>query len=272
MERFATRDGVDIAYRIDGRGNLPWLVFSNSLATNLSMWDRQVDYLRRHFRILRYDQRGHGGSAVPAEPCTFDLLIDDLVALMDHVAIERAALVGVSMGAVTVLGVAARHPRRVERVLACDGQWVAPPGAAHAWEERIAIACDAGMAALAGPTAARWLTASFMARPSAALDDILHMIAATPAEGFIRCARALQAYDLREEITGIRVPCMLLAGAEDGGLPAVMRRMAEAIPGAAYAEIGEAGHLPNLERPVVFNTRISSFLLGGQAQSMEACA
>lgn len=256
------RDGLDIAYRIDGSGALPWLIFSNSLATDLSMWDGQVAHLRRHFRILRYDQRGHGASDVPAQPCTFDVLIDDLVDLMDHMGIERAALAGVSMGAVTVLGVAARHASRVRRVLASDGQWAAPAGAAAAWEERIAVARAAGMTALAGSTAARWFTPASLAQPSAMLDKVRAMIAATPAEGYVACARALQHYDLRTEISTIRVPCMLLVGAEDGALPFVMRRMADAIPGAGYGEIAGAGHLPNIERPQAFDAAAAAFLLG----------
>ena len=102
-------NGIRFHCRIDGRKDAPWLVFSNSLATNLSLWDGQIATFENSFRILRYDQRGHGGTEVPSEPCSFEQLVDDVVALLDALAIPRATFVGVSMGAVTALRLAARH-------------------------------------------------------------------------------------------------------------------------------------------------------------------
>ncbi|MES2264721.1 MAG: alpha/beta fold hydrolase [Pseudomonadota bacterium] len=255
--------GCKIAYRIDGALDRPWLIFSNSLATTMSLWDGQVSYLGQSFRILRYDQRGHGASAIPDHPCTFAELADDVIALMDHLGIEQAALAGVSMGAVTVLSLAARYPQRVERVLACDGQWQAPAGAAQAWAARIATAGESGMAELVDPTLARWFSPAFLAGQSAALEKVREMIASTPAQGFIQCARALQAYELREEIAGIRVPCLLLVGADDGALPGVMRQMADAIPTAGYVEVANAGHLPNIDCSDTFNAEAAHFLMAG---------
>jgi 3-oxoadipate enol-lactonase len=122
-------NGIRFHCRVDGRKQAPWLVFSNSLATNLSLWDGQIAMLENSFRILRYDQRGHGGTEVPSEPCTFEQLADDVVALFDALAIPRATFVGVSMGATTALRLAARNAGRLDRVVTCDGQWAAPPGA-----------------------------------------------------------------------------------------------------------------------------------------------
>ena len=126
-------NGIRFHCRIDGRKEAPWLMFSNSLATNLSMWEGQIAAFENSFRILRYDQRGHGGTEVPSEPCTFEQLVDDVVALFDALAIQRATFVGVSMGAVTALRLAVRCPERLDRIVACDGQWVAPPGASQLW-------------------------------------------------------------------------------------------------------------------------------------------
>ncbi|MGA2962978.1 MAG: alpha/beta fold hydrolase, partial [Candidatus Korobacteraceae bacterium] len=145
-------NGIRFHCRIDGRKEAPWLVFSNSLATNLSLWDGQIAMLENSFRVLRYDQRGHGGTEVPSQPCTFEQLVDDVVALFDALAIERATFVGVSMGAITALRLAARNARRVDRIVACDGQWAAQPGARELWEERIATVQNQGMQALVEPT------------------------------------------------------------------------------------------------------------------------
>ena len=104
------RTASAINYQIDGPERAPWLVFSNSLATSLAMWDEQAAALANSFRILRYDQRGHGGSDAPAGRYTFDTLVDDVVALMDALGIKQAHFAGLSMGGATALGLAERHP------------------------------------------------------------------------------------------------------------------------------------------------------------------
>jgi 3-oxoadipate enol-lactonase len=243
--------------RIDGRKDAPWLVFSNSLAANLSMWDGQIAVFENAFRILRYDQRGHGGTEVPREPCTFDQLTDDVVALFDALAIRRATFVGLSMGAITALQLAARYPGRIDRIVACDGQWAAAPGSIELWEERLAVLRDEGMQAMVEPTVRRWFRPEFIASNPPVLEKIRRMIATTPAEGYIACVRALQQYDIRECVPQISVPTLLLAGAADGTMPQVMREMQQTIAGANFVEIPDAGHLPNVENPEVFNRALA---------------
>jgi len=252
--------GLGFKCRIDGRRQGPWLVFSNSLATNLSMWDEQVAALGNEFRILRYDQRGHGGTTVPSTPCTFDQLVGDVLAIFDAIGIDRATLLGVSMGAVTALRFAALHPQRLDRVIACDGPWVKPAGAAELWEERIAVVRSQGMQALVQPTVQRWFRAAFVAGNPPVLDKVRRMIADTPAEGFIACARALQQFDFRQSFPQIRVPTLLLCGAADGVMPQVMREMHAAMGGSEFVEIPEAGHLPNLENPEEFRRALAAWI------------
>lgn len=182
-------NGIRFHCRIDGRKDAPWLVFSNSLATNLSLWDGQIATFENSFRILRYDQRGHGGTEVPSEPCSFEQLVDDVVALFDALAIPRATFVGVSMGAVTALRLAARHAERLDRMVACDGQWVSPAGARELWEERFAVVRKQGMEALVEPTARRWFRPEFIAGNPPVLAKVRRMIATTPAGG-VHCLRA----------------------------------------------------------------------------------
>ncbi|WP_020656685.1 alpha/beta fold hydrolase [Massilia niastensis] len=249
--------------RIDGREGAPWLVFSNSHATNFGMWEEQVSHLAGDYSILRYDQRGHGATpADPGQAWTFDALADDVVRLLDALAIGRATLVGVSMGAVTVLRCAARHGARVERVIACDGQWAAPAAAAAAWQERIDLVGREGMAAIAEPTVARWFTPGFGERAPQARQGMAAMIAATPLAGYVGCARAMQAYDFSADYPRLGMPVRYLVGAEDGALPAVMERMRQATPGATLVRIPGAGHLPNIEQPRAFNQALSAALAG----------
>ena len=253
-------NGLSFHCRIDGAEQGQWLVFSNSLATNLSMWDGQVARFENSYRILRYDQRGHGGTSVPKEGCTFDQLADDVVALLDAVGIARATFVGVSMGAITALRLAARYADRVPRIVACDGQWASPAGSAELWEERIKVASSQGMGALVEPTVQRWFRPAFLAANSPVLAKVRQMIAATPAGGYIACSKALEKFDFRESVKGIAVPTLFVVGVLDGVMPQAMREMHQALGGSHFREIAEAGHLPNVEQPEEFNRILADFL------------
>src|SRR5437868_14276993 len=120
MEVQTKANGISINYQIDGADGAPWLVWSNSLATDLTMWEQQAREFGRAFRVLRYDQRGHGGSDAPAGRYSFDLMIADAIALMDALAIRKAHLAGLSMGGASALGLAEQHPERLDKVIVCD--------------------------------------------------------------------------------------------------------------------------------------------------------
>ena len=141
-------NGISFHCRVDGRDGAPWLVFANSLATNLSMWDEQTELLRDHFHILRYDHRGHGETDAPEGAYTFDQLIADAVALFDAFEIKRSHFVGLSMGGMTAIGLAEKHPERLNRVVPCDCGPASTPQSAQQWAERIALARANGMEAL----------------------------------------------------------------------------------------------------------------------------
>ena len=250
---------------VDGADGAPWLVFSNSLMTDLSMWDEQAAALAGRYRILRYDQRGHGGTSVPDHPSTFEELAADAAALMERFAVEKATFIGVSMGAATGFFLAARHPERLAKLVACDGPPKTAPGNEAAWDERIGIARAGGMASLVEPTVGRWFTPASMAANLPAVAKVRAMIAATPLDGFIACARALQSYDISAALPGLTLPVLLVAGEKDGALPAALRDTAGKIPNARFAEIANAGHLPNLEQPSAFMAALEPFLAAAPA-------
>jgi pimeloyl-ACP methyl ester carboxylesterase len=137
---------------------------------------------------------------------------------------------------------------------------MAAPGAVELWDERIRVAASRGMAPLVEPTVQRWFTPEFIDMNPPALQNIRRMIRDTPAAGYIAGARALQRYDFRDEAALIRVPLLLIAGAADGALPAVMRAMHAGIPGSEFIEVPAAGHLPNVERADVFNAALTHAL------------
>ncbi len=255
-------DGLQLHCRIDGPEGAPWLVFSNSLLTDLTMWDKQVAALAGRFHILRYDQRGHGQTSVPPGPSHFDRLAEDAEALLAHFGIERAVFVGISMGTATALALATRHPGRLGALVACDGQSKSPASSRAAWDERIALAQEQGMAALAGITVPRWFLPASVSAGGLTIEKVEAMIRTTPFEGFVSCARALQDFDYDAGLPGIALPTLLMVGAGDGVLPATMRAMQAKIPGARFVEIPEAGHLSNLEQPEAFTAALAAFCDG----------
>src|SRR5258707_5888961 len=197
---------ITFNYEIDGPANAPWLVFSNSLATNLSMWDPQAADLGRSFRLLRYDQRGHGGTDTPAGRYTYETLVADARALFDALGIERPHFCGLSMGGATALGLAELYPDRVDRVVVCDSPAMSTPASAQQWEERIAVAQSGGMEALVETTMARWFPPETRAANPRNLEKVRQMIRTTPVNGFIGCAAALADHDYNTSVSTVTRP------------------------------------------------------------------
>lgn len=236
----------------------PWLIFGNSLVTDLTIWDEQAKVLAGRYGILRYDQAGHGSSGVPDKPVDFDILGTDLLAVMDAVGVERAVYIGLSMGVPTGLAAHAHAADRFLALVLSDGQAKTAPGGAAGWAERIETAHSSGMDALAVATAGRWLTS---ASGSQKLERLTRMIAATTFRGFKTCATALMDYDFVEELAKITCPTLLVAGAQDGAMPENMAtKLKPFIAGSQMHVIENAGHVPCFEQPEAFTAVLSDFL------------
>src|SRR5437016_12249754 len=139
------------------------------------MWDEQAAALSKSYRVLRYDQRGHGGTQATAGAYSFDLLTADVIALMDALAVRRAHFVGLSMGGMTALFLAQRHRDRFDRIVACDCGPNSTPASAQQWQERIELATSKGMDALAEATITRWFAPEFVASKAPVLDKVRAM-------------------------------------------------------------------------------------------------
>jgi 3-oxoadipate enol-lactonase len=252
-------NGISFNIAVDGPEGAPWLVLSNSLLTDLAMWDDQVAELKKTYRILRYDQRGHGGTQATDGSYSFDLLVADVVALLDALSINRAHFCGLSMGGMTALFLAQRHRERFDRIVACDCGPASTPASAQQWKERIDLADANGMEALVEPTVTRWFPPEFVATKASALDKVRAMIRSTPFVGFRGCALALSDYDLRGGLAGIDRPTLLIVGSKDATLPGI-RQIKEAVRGSALVELEGAGHISNLEQPSAFTGAIREFL------------
>ncbi|MDZ5696638.1 alpha/beta fold hydrolase [Chelativorans sp. M5D2P16] len=247
-----------LSVQVEGEAGKPWLLVANSLASDLSMWDAQMPLLLETHRVIRWDTRGHGASSAPEGPYSFDMLVADMVAVLDHVGAERADIMGLSLGGMTALGLGLQHPQRVGRMIVCDARADNPPPFVAGWNERIAAIREGGMAAIAEGTLARWFTPGCDAQVR---EKARRMILATPQTGYTGCARALQELDYLKDLPGMRPPVLYVAGAEDQGAPReVMSAMAEATPRSQLAVLPGLAHLPNMENPNAFAGAVRPWL------------
>jgi 3-oxoadipate enol-lactonase len=188
------------------------------------------------------------------------LLIADVVALMDALAIARAHFCGLSMGGATALGLALHHPDRFDRIVICDSPCASTPATAAQWEERIVVAKEKGMEALVEPTVSRWFPPETVAKNPPHLDHVRKMIRTTPVNGFIGCAAALANHDFRSRLGSVKHPVLFMVGEKDGATPAAMRQMHETLKGSRFVELPGAGHISNLDQPEAATQAIREFL------------
>jgi 3-oxoadipate enol-lactonase len=247
-----------IHYALSGRQNASTLVLSNSLGTNFSMWDPQLAEFEKHFSVLRYDTRGHGKSAIPRGPYTFDQLGRDVVGLLNALKIESAYFCGLSMGGMTGLWLALHAANRLRKMIVSSAS--AKFGTTETWEKRIAAVRQGGMKSVAQQVVERWYTPEFRTSEPEAARATLQMLEATSAEGYIACCAALRDEDVRESIQRIRTPTLIISGALDPvSPPADGKYLCGVIPSAQYREL-EAAHLTNIEASGDFTREVVSFL------------
>jgi 3-oxoadipate enol-lactonase len=253
-------NGITFNCEVGGADNAPWLIFSNSLATNLHMWDRQAADLADRFRILRYDQRGHGQTEATAGRYSFDTLIADVIGLMDALGVERAHWCGVSMGCATGMGLVQKHPARFGHMVLCDNPGRSSPETHRQWEERIAVAQRDGMPALLESTMQRWFPPETLKANPPHMDIIRRMILATPVDGFIGCSAALGDHDFRPLMPKVKNPVLYMCGEKDGPNAAAMKVMQAELPGSQYIVLPGAGHISNMDQPAMFTAALRNFL------------
>jgi 3-oxoadipate enol-lactonase len=222
---------VDLHHVVDGPAGAPPVLLLGSLGSTLAMWEAQVAALAGPYRVVRADLRGHGGSPAPPGPYAIDDLVADAVALLDRLGIGAAHVVGVSLGGMTAMRLAALHPDRVDRLaVLCTSALL---GRASDWAERAATVRASGTGAVAPAVVGRWFTE---ARRKADPDLVARherMVAGTPPEGYAACCEAIAVMDLRADLPRIVAPTLAIAGADDPATPPDhLREIAAAVPGA----------------------------------------
>jgi 3-oxoadipate enol-lactonase len=246
-------------HRFDGPADAPVLVLSNSLATDFGLWSTNLPAWTSTFRVLRYDQRGHGGSEVTPGPYTLELLGRDVLELLDAVGVERASFCGLSLGGATGMWLAVNAPNRIERlVLACTSPRFGEP---EQWLDRARIVRSEGLEAISDAVLGRWFTPRFHREQEAIVSRYRAGLVGTSAEGYAACCEALAAWDFRDEVAEIAAPTLVIAGAEDPAAPPDQAALlAGAIEGSRLVVLEGAAHIANVEQPEAFSAAVSEHL------------
>lgn len=255
MDFFVTDDGLRLAYRVDGPAEAPTLVMVNSLGTDLRMWDPQIAQLSRSLRVVRFDNRGHGASAVPTEAYTIERLGHDLLALFNVLQIEQAHICGLSLGGMVALWFAATYPERVTSAVFANT--AARIGTAEVWSARIDAVRMGGMGAIRDAVLARFLSESFRRKHPTTAQKIGEMIAATNPSGYMEACAALRDADLRDRVAAIHIPSLIIASTLDESTPPEQaRELHSSITGSTLVIFSEVAHLSNVEMPEKFSQAI----------------
>jgi 3-oxoadipate enol-lactonase len=251
-------DGCPINVEIEGPDKAPVLLFSNSLGTNLHMWDEQAKHFAKKFRVVRYDQRGHGKSGAPKTPYTLERLGKDAVAILDGLKIERAHFCGLSMGGFTGMWLGRFAPKRIGKLILSNT--AAKIGDPIIWNGRILTVLGKGMGAIVEGVLERWFTKTFREKELQAVARVREMLMTTPPQGYAGCSAAIRDMDQRWDIGAIALPTLVVAGEYD---PATTMKdgelIASRIAGSKFVKLN-AAHLSNIEQGKQYTDTIEKFL------------
>jgi 3-oxoadipate enol-lactonase len=247
--------------QISGNTEGPAILLLNSLGTTTDMWSPQRAMLESFYRVVQIDTRGHGQSATPPAPYSFDDLVADAFGVLDRNGIETASVMGCSLGSMTALGMGLKAPERIERIVCTAARADSPPPFRQSWFDRVAIMEEKGIEGLWEGSLGNWLTPAFKEANPDVVAKMKAEFLKTTAEGYRGCAMALKDLDYLKDLADLDVPVLFVAGSEDkGAAPDTMRQMAETAKNGEFVMVSDAGHIVNVNNPEGFSLAILGFL------------
>ncbi len=255
---FVQTRGFPLHVEVDGPAAAPVLMLSNSLCTDLRMWDDQIPTWSKTYRVVRYDRRGHGQSGVPSGPYTVDEFGHDALAIMDSLGIKRVNWCGLSMGGMVGQWLGAYAPDRIDALIMSNTHSYYADKSV--WDERMALAQNKGMAHAAAAAMSRWFTPEAMSQRPDKVSLIENMFETTDLGGYLACCAAIRNMDMRPAHSRITAPTLVIVGLRDPATPpAAGEAVQKAIQGAQLATI-DASHLSNIGQPKVYADLVLDFL------------
>lgn len=257
----ATIGDITVNYDISGASDAPPVILHHPLATNLSIWDELTAALGPHYRVIRFDARGHGASDAPTGAYDFAQLSNDVIHLMDHLGIEKARFLGLSMGGFVGQHLGVRHGDRFHSLCLVSTASASPPEARPIWDERIRLAREEGMQSQVQPGLERWLSDDARANNADLVARLSNMIAATPEDGFIGWARAIVTLNITDQLKTITVPTRVIVGELDPATPVVAAQtIHQNIKGSDLIIMPDVSHMLCAEAPETFHDHVLPFL------------
>jgi 3-oxoadipate enol-lactonase len=257
---FIEVNGTTLHYRFDGPEKGPVVMLSNSLASDLTMWKFQVPVLIDvGYRVLRYDSRGHGHSAVSEGPYSIELLAVDAVGLMDAFGLEKVHFCGLSKGGMIGQMLGTQYGNRlISLTLSSTAAYMAPKGI---WDERIKTVRKGGMAVVVDATIDRWFTKAGQTNLASSVEKVRRVILNTPVEGFCACCAAIRDMDQRETIRTVFAPTLVMVGEHDSGTPvSAAEYIHQRITSSVLTVIPGAAHFVHMEQSSIFNQTLLEFI------------
>ncbi len=238
------------------------VVLSHALGLDLHLWDGLAAELADTREVLRYDHRGHGGSAVPVGPYSMDDLVDDAARLIREWGRGPVVWVGLSMGGMVGQGLAVRHPELVKALVLANTSSKYPEAAAAVFAQRVQAVRTGGMAAIVDSVIERYFSVAFRAAQPEAVAATRATVLRCDTAGYAACCQAVGGVDWLDRLSTVKCPTLIIAGALDVGAPVAMSQaMAERIPGAELVVLDDASHLSVAEQPVLFAQHLQRFLV-----------
>lgn len=256
---FARVNDVVLHHDVRGKADGPVVVFSNSLGTDFRIWDAVAATLADRYRVVLYDKRGHGLSEATPAPYRMDDHVSDLAALLDHLQVGKATIVGLSVGGMIAQGLAAKRPDLVTALVLCDTAHKI--GTAEMWNARIDAVTASGIGPMSDAIMERWFTPAYRVPENAAFVGYTAMLTRTTVDGYAGTCAALRDADFTESTRALTIPVLCIVGDQDGSTPPdLVRSTAELIKGARFEIVNGAGHIPCVEQPADTARLIGDFL------------
>jgi 3-oxoadipate enol-lactonase len=250
---------MELSIAVSGPADAPPLLLINSIgATKETLWSRQLPAFSQRFRVITYDSRGHGQSAVPPGDYTIDDLGRDAVAVLDAVGVPAAHVCGISMGGITAMWLGIHAASRVRSLVAANT--AARIGSLQSWGDRIALVKAEGLAGVAEQAMPRWFTQDFRDRDPGTIEQFKAMVRSIPPAGYLGCCAALRDADLRDAVSAIAAPTLAITGALDVLTPPEALAFVHAqVTGSRLIAL-DCAHISNVEKSDEFNAAVMSFI------------
>jgi 3-oxoadipate enol-lactonase len=257
----ASVNGIRLSYEVEGPSAGPTVVLHHPLATNLSIWDELTAALVPRYRVVRFDARGHGQSEASKAPYTFATLSADVIGLMDHLKIERAHFLGLSMGGMVGQHLGLDQPQRISSLILSSTSSRVPAEARALWDERVKDAREKGMASQVPTALQRWLAQATRDSKPAVVARMTRCLETTPVEGYVGWCQAIRNLDITDRLKGIKLPTRVIVGEADVGTPpAAAEAIHREIAGSDLVVVPGVAHMLHVEEPAVFNRHVLEFL------------